>query len=209
ERTDGQRQLDDPGKAWRQLVRWLIADVPGLIDVRIAHQEERGQPMTRVESRIHDREFQSLDNASVTITVKQPDGSKLTQPAEPSLKEPGLYEASFSSRAGGQYRVEVDAVDADGKSVGHVETGWAANPEADEFHSVVPNQPLLSDIAKKTGGEIVSVEDLESFVATLPNRKVPKTETYTQPLWHQPWVLLTIVIGLCWEWGLRRYRGLP
>lgn len=209
DRTDAQRERDDLGKAWRQTLRWLIADVPDRIELRVVPQEETGQPLTRLEARIRTSEFQPQDNAAVSVSLKLPDGSTVTQPADPSLHEAGLYETTFASRIPGRYRVSVEVADADGKALGKSETGWVSDPGADEFQKVAPNTELLESLSKKTGGEVISADNLESFVRSLPMRQAPLTESYTTPLWHQPWILALIVACLCGEWALRRYRGLP
>lgn len=209
DRTEFQRDKDDLGKAWRQTVRWLIADVPDRIELRVVPQDDFGQPLTRVEARIRSSEFQPQDNAAVKVSLTLPDKSVVTQQAEPSLQEAGLYESTFASRMPGQYRLSVEVADAEGKSLGKSETGWAADPDAEEFQRVAPNDELMSSLAKQTGGEVISAENLESFVRSLPTRQAPLTESYTTPLWHQPWLLALIVSCLCGEWALRRWRGLP
>ncbi len=208
-RTDTQREKDDLGKAWRQTVRWLIADVPDRIEMRTTPKDDLGQPLMQIEARIRTNEFQPQDNASVSINLKLPDGTTVTQPAEPSLKEAGLYQATFASRQSGHYRAAVEVIDHEGKSLGQSNTGWSADPAADEFARVTPNVELLERIAKQTSGEVVAIRDLDTFVRSLPSRKVPLTEGYTIPLWHQPWMLLLIAGCLCAEWGLRRWKGLP
>ncbi len=209
ERTDDQREKDDLGKAWRQMVRWLIADVPDRIELKVTERVDVGQPLTRVEARIRTNEFQPQDNAAVNVTLRLPDGTTVAQPAEPSLAEAGLYETTFASRQSGKYHVGVEVIDGDGKPLGKSETGWVADPAAEEFQRVAPNVELLASLAKQTGGEVVNADNLEAFVKSLPNRKAPLTEAYTTALWNQPWVWLLIVGCLCGEWGLRRYRGLP
>ncbi len=209
ERTDTQREKDDLGKAWRQMLRWLIADVPDRIELKVTERDDVGQPLTRLEARIRTNEFQPQDNAAVNVTLRLPDGATVTQPAEPSLAEAGLYETTFASRFAGRYRVGVEVADGEGKPLGKSETGWVADPAAEEFQRVAPHRELLESIAKQTGGEVVSADNLEAFVSSLPTRQAPLTEAYTTPLWHQSWVLMLIVGCLCAEWGLRRYRGLP
>lgn len=209
ERTDEQREKDDLSKAWRQMVRWLIADVPDRIELKVTERDDVGQPLTRLEARIRTNEFQPQDNAAVSVTLRLPDGATVTQPAEPSLAEAGLYETTFASRQSGKYHVAVEVIDGDGKPLGKSETGWVADPAAEEFQRVAPNVDLLTSLAKQTGGEVVSADNLEAFVSSLPMKKAPLTEAYTTPLWHQSWVWLLIVGCLCGEWGLRRYRGLP
>lgn len=209
DRTDSQREKDDLGKAWRQTVRWLIADVPDRIELRVVPQDDFGQPLTRVEAMIRTSEFQPQDNAAVKVSLTLPDKSVVTQQAEPSLQEAGLYESTFASRMPGQYRLSVEVADAEGKSLGKSETGWAADPDAEEFQRVAPNDEFMSSLAKQTGGEVIRADNLESFVRSLPTRQAPLTESYTTPLWHQPWLLALIVTCLCGEWALRRWRGLP
>ncbi len=208
-RSDEQRQKDDLGKAWRQTLRWLIADVPDRIELRSLAQDESGQSLRRLEARIRTSEFQPQDNAAVNVSLKLPDGSSVSQPAEPSLQEAGLYETTFASRLSGRYRVAVEVSDTEGKALGRAETGWVADPAAEEFQHVAPNLELLKSLAKQTGGEVIDVGDLDSFVRSLPTRQAPLTEAYTTPLWHQPWILLLIVGCLCGEWALRRWKGLP
>jgi hypothetical protein len=143
------------------------------------------------------------------VNVTPPDGTPLSLTTEPSLKEPGLYETTVSSRPSGPWRATVAVTDPDGQPLGEGATGWAADFAAEELARVAPNRPLLERIAKETGGQVVELSDLASFVETLPNREAPLTETTTTPLWHNPLVWMLIVAGLCVEWGVRRRRGLP
>jgi hypothetical protein len=83
-------------------------------------------------------------------------------------------------------------------------TGAAA-----EFRSLKPNRAWLEAIAKRTGGEVVALEDLEQFVRRLPERHAPITETWTDPLWHKPVVFLWVLGCFVAEWGIRRWKGLP
>lgn len=209
DRSDSQREKDDLGKAWRQTVRWLIADVPDRIELRTVAKDDLGQPLMRIEARIRTKEYQTQDNAAVTVSLRLPDGTTVTQPAEPSLREAGLYEATFPARQPGCYRVTIDALDQEGQTIGKSETGWTSDPAADEFAQVTPNRQFLEKIAQQTSGEVVSIDGLDAFVRALPNRKAPLTETYTTPLWHQPWVFAAIVACLCADWGLRRWKGQP
>ncbi len=201
--------LDDVGKAWRQMLRWLVADVPERTELRAVEADSQGLPLLRLEVRARDKDFQPRDNAGVTVQVVQPDGTTLEQPAEPSLREPGLYEAVIRSRQSGRYRASAELIDSEGKPGGTATTGWSFDPDATEFRSAAPDLRNLEELARKTGGEVVSPDGLDAFVRSLATREAPVTEATTSPLWHSPW-LLTLVVGcLCGEWGVRRWRGLP
>ena len=86
--------------------------------------------------------------------------------------------------------------------------GWAAQPLADEFNRLAPNRELLEQIAAKTKGEVVEIDDLDNFVASLDSRHAPITEPWTRPLWHHPLYFMVTIGCLAAEWGLRRWKGL-
>jgi uncharacterized membrane protein len=206
-RTD--HQQSDLEKSWRQTVRWLISDVPARVDVETRRQPGAALPATQVVVRARDAQFEPLDNASVALHVTTPDGRELELAAESSERTPGQYEATFAPREAGTYRAVVTVTAADGSEVGRHEAGWAVEPQTDEFRTLSVNRPLLEQIAGATGGEMVDPGDLESFVSSLPNRKIPVVESWTYPLWHQWPVFLAAVTCLIGEWALRRWKGLP
>jgi hypothetical protein len=92
--------------------------------------------------------------------------------------------------------------------IGHAEAGWSSDPAADEFRTLTPNRPLLEEISKTTHGEMVAAEKLDEFAAQLPSKKVPITENWTTPFWHQPIIFLFALACFAAEWGLRRWKGL-
>jgi hypothetical protein len=135
-------------------------------------------------------------------------GKPVLLTAEPSGKEPGLYEAVFVPRETGGYLAEAIVTGENGAEVGRAEAGWTSDPAAEEFRSLRPNRALMEEIAKRSGGEIVSADALGAFARALPNRKAPITETWTSPLWHQAGVFLFALACFVAEWGLRRRSGL-
>lgn len=209
ELADDQRAADDLGKAWRQMLRWLIVDVPDRVDLKSISDHSSGVPLMRLEARVRNPEFRPQDNAAVTISVQPPDGPALSMPAEPSLREPGLYEAVVASRPAGPWTASVEVQDPEGKPLGSAASGWAADLAARELRQVSPDRDRLQKLAEATKGRVVEVSELEAFVQTLPSLEAPLTETTTSPLWHNPLVMLLIVAGLCLEWGVRRRFGLP
>lgn len=209
ELTDDQRAADDLGKAWRQMLRWLIVDVPDRVELATVTDQSSGVPLMRLEARVRNEEFRSQDNAAVTFTVQSPDGPEMSLVAEPSLRESGLYETMIASRPSGAWRAKVQVRDADGKDLGGTATGWAADLTARELRQVSPDRERLKQMAELTGGRLVERDELESFVKQLPSKSAPLTETRTTPLWHHPLVWLLMVAGFCLDWGLRRRQGLP
>ncbi|HEX5446747.1 MAG TPA: hypothetical protein VFW87_23215, partial [Pirellulales bacterium] len=194
--------------AWRQTLRWLVADVPQRVEAEAERSpEEPGQ--MRIAVRVRDRLFEPLDNAGVSLRVETPDGRQISLTAEPGETAAGEYTATFTPRMPGAYRASVVAKAEDASEVGRREIGWVAEPATDELRTLRPNRELLARLAESTGGELIEAGELDEFVASLPNRKVPVVEAWTYPLWHQ-WSVFLFAIGcLIGEWGLRRWNGLP
>jgi hypothetical protein len=200
----------DLERSWRQTVRWLVANVPGRVDlaVRARAGGASTSPAVEISVRVRDAEYRPLDNAKVTLTITPPGGKPLILDAEPDPREPGVYSASHVSKTPGAYRVGATATAPDGSAVGARETGWAAQPAADEFARLTPDRGYLKSIADKTRGELVDGENLDAFVRGLSSRPAPITEPWTSPLWHHPAYFLLAIVCLTAEWGLRRVNGL-
>jgi uncharacterized membrane protein len=199
----------DLDRAWRQTVRWLVSDVPGRVEVESKRVSGAAPGTMQIFIRARDKQFEPLDNASVAVTIRTPDDKQIELVAESSDRAPGEYAALFAPRVPGSYRAEIVATAADGSEVGRRETGWSVEPQTEEFRTLTVNRPLLEEIATATGGEVLSADRLESFVADLPNRRIPVVESWTYPLWHRWSVFLFALSCLVGEWGLRRWKGLP
>ncbi len=207
----------DMDKAWRQLVRWLVSDVPARVQCTVeSAPAEEGNAM-RVLVRVRDETFQPIDDASVVIEV-EPIGfgaastgnvSPIKLEAEPALTEPGLYQTTYVPRQTGGYRAVATVKSGDGRDLGRAEAGWSSDLAADEFRSLTPNVSLLQDLAQKTGGRILRAEELEDFARSLSRQAAPIMETWTYPAWHSPVLFAFALACIVAEWALRRWKGLP
>ena len=203
-------EKSDQSKAWRQMMRWLVADVPQRIDISVVPQPKTGPTAVKLEVRVRNAEFLPLDNALAKITINPPGGgAPVVLEAEESTREPGLYETDYVARTSGAFQATVNVTDEDEKYSGTETTGWTSNLQQREFARINPNRALLTDLATQTGGEVIEADELDQFVAGLASRKVPLTEEWTTPLWHQPWIFMLAIGCLVSEWGLRRWKGLP
>ncbi len=199
----------EPKRAWRQAVRWLVADVPRRIEVSARPAADQTAPAVEIRVRVRDPEYRPLDNSRVTLKITAPGGDELNLDAQPDGREAGTYAATYVTRQAGPYRVMASASAPDGSEVGQRETGWAAQPAADEFARLEPDREWLQSVAARTGGELVDGDRLGAFVSSLSARDAPIKEPWTAPLWHQPIYFLIAIACLAGEWGLRRINGLP
>jgi uncharacterized membrane protein len=197
-------ESDDLENAWRQIVRWLVADVPKRVELAL---KNAAGDAVEVMVTVRNNRFEPEDNAKLEITLVGPDNSEIKMDAQPS-EFPGQYQTRFVPHENGHYRVKVVATDVDDEPIGDREGGWVSQPAADEFRSLTPNEELLQTLASSTGGEVVPAAQLERFVASLSTRKVPVMESFKSPLWQQIPVFLLAIILLVGEWALRRTYGM-
>ncbi len=204
----------DLAKAWRQTVRWLVAEVPEPVEIEAAPLPGHSAGAWQLTVRARDRDFQGMDNADVQVSVRPfAEDTAATNPAvrlavEPSSRGPGQYETTFVAREPGGYVAETIVRDPTGREVGRAQTGWSVDPAADEWRSLTPNRALLANVARATGGELLEPDRLADLAKRLPRQAAPVSETWSRPLWHQPTLFLFAIGCFVAEWGLRRWRGL-
>jgi uncharacterized membrane protein len=207
----------DMDRAWRQIVRWLIADVPNRVNATAEPIAADPNGAVKVQVRVRDEKFQPVDDATVTVDIEPivfegtagAAGAPLKLEAEPALSEPGLYHVTYVPRQTGGYRAVATVKNNAGADLGRAEAGWSTDLAAEEFRSLVPNNALLEDIARKTGGQVVAAEELDKFVRRLPELRAPVMETWSYPAWHTPLMFGFALACLLAEWGLRRWKGMP
>ena len=207
----------DMERAWRQLIRWLLTDVPRRVELTTRPEADDPNGAVRLQVRARDLRFEPLDTVSAGIVIEPvafadtpgTAAGTLVLRAEPSLDEPGLFEATYVPRLAGGYRATAAVTNSAGLVEGRAEAGWSTDPAAAEFRSLVPNVALLEDLARQTGGEVVPAARLDDLVRRLPTRAAPVTEPWSEPLWHTPWIFGAALGCLLGGWGLRRWKGMP
>lgn len=206
----------DMDKAWRQLARWLVADVPERVELTVTETPDSAVGATRLRVRVRDEKFQPTDDASVVIEVRPmfADGvgtatNSIRLRAEPADAETGVYEADFVPRAGGGFQAEASVTNSVGALVARAEAGWSTDPVGEEFRSLKPNVALLEDLARRSGGQVLDRGRLNGFVGGLSRRPAPVMESWTRPAWHSPGLFLLALACFVAEWGIRRRNGMP
>jgi len=198
----------DMDQAWRQMIRWLVADVPTRLEITSGQAaDSAGRSLV---TSVRDDDFLPLDNAAVTLTVRPiGPGDDIPLTAEAQSDKAGVYATEFIPRNGGGYLVEAEARDPQGKLIGKSQAGWTTDFAASEYRSLTPNRALLETLAGKTGGKTLSVDELDDFAALLPTLQAPITETLHSPIWHQATIFLLALACFVAEWFIRRRKGLP
>lgn len=198
------------GQAWRQMVRWLIADVPQPVTMEVETAEKspsgRAAKLTVTARTV---EFEPRDNVSVEVEITKPDGTLITGRAEPSESRAGVFEFPFLTVDEGGYRATAKVVDGTGAVVGECQAGWVHEPTVRELEKLGTNRTFLEELARETGGEVLAPNDLSGLADRLGRKPVPVMETEWKPLWNNGWVMAAVLGCLAGEWWLRRKNGLP
>lgn len=201
------QHAEDFDYQWMQIVRWLVTG--GLRRVEVEIEKSPADRLAHILVRVHDRQYQPLDNATVKAVVTAPDGTKTELTIGPHEEKPGVYHEDFVCHQTGVYRMDVSTQTPDGESCEPVKTGWVHEPLVEELRTVTPLREPWEQLARSTAGQVIRLEQLESFARRLPSHRVPITEPWVYPVWHRWTVLGLIVAGLLFEWAWRRLRGLP
>jgi hypothetical protein len=202
--------LSDHARACRQLMRWLVADVPQRLEVRVREEAEQGSGAVTLTALVRSADFAVQENADVRFSVTAPDGKVFELTATPSDSEAGLFEASLSAAMAGSWKVEATAVLSDAAEAPLTAAlGWASQPDQQEMQSVRINRPWVNQLAEGTGGKVTELDDVEKLAASLPQEDAPLSEIWSWPIWHSWWVFMTAVACLSADWTMRRRRGLP
>jgi hypothetical protein len=200
-------EQDDLGTFWRQTVRWLIAEAPRRVELKI-DEAKAGDEIVRIHATARTKDFLADDNASIELTITRPNGESSQLLADPGDTEAGQYVAEYWPQEPGGYRVSARVITGEGDIVLPHDAGWVRAPHEQEFQQLELNRSWLTQLAQQTNGRVVDPDDIGNFAKYLRRRDVPVTEQWVAPLWHQAWVLALALFCLCAEWGLRRWKGL-
>lgn len=207
-----EEDLNDHARACRQMVRWLVAEVPQRLDVKVQPAPELGVGTVRIQADLKSPEFEVQDDADVRFVVTGPDGTDTKVAAEPSDEVIGRFEAVVPSPVAGPYTAAVTASlpQTDGPpEVLQAQIGWASQPDREEMAAVQINRSLLQSLAATTGGRILQPDELDQFSNESAHQHAPLVEVWSWPVWHQWWVFVTAVACFVTDWTLRRRQGLP
>ena len=207
-----EEDLNDHARACRQMIRWLVADVPRRLDVSVKPAPTLGLGTVRLIADIKGKDFEVREDAAVRFVVTKPNCEKTEIAGEPSEDVIGRFEVVMSAVDPGAYTAEVVATLNEADQLPEeltATTGWASQPDQEEMASVAANARFLNDVAAATGGRVIAMAELDTFVNDLAHSDAPLVEVWSWPIWHQWWVFVVAVGCFVTDWTLRRRLGLP
>lgn len=201
---------------WIQVVRFLVetrslqGSRRGFLD-REKSEYELGDRVTLV-ARVLDAQFQPSTQESFEAVVTSDDGRTESVQMKILPHQKGRYEGAFEAKRLGSYEATIKLGQSDEKLIDPI-AFRVVTPSA-ETNSYWLNKKLMSEIAQRSGGQYLPLDEMEKLPELLPT-KVTRAEFNSppKPLWDAsqflrwsvfliPAVLLTI------EWALRKYYKL-
>lgn len=194
-------------RLWRQLLRWLVADVPDPVTASVsAGQVAPGESVT-ITADVSDSSYLGVNGAQVVATVTDATGAQRDLPMDWTVEKDGEYRATFTPALEGPYAVTVRAVRA-GTVVGTGSTEFRANQWPREYFGAEMRRPLLERMAEETGGRFYTAATAGNLAEDARFTESGNTVVETFPLWNLPVVFFLLLLGVGTEWGVRRWRGL-
>jgi hypothetical protein len=192
---------------WRQLLRWLVNDVPSRVMVASAgDQATPGEPV-EVDAELSDKTYLKVNNAQAVARVTSPSGSVSEMPLEWSVTRDGEYKASFTPTEKGLYRVDVRArMGTD--SIVSVPSYVSSGDLSTEYFGAQMRAPLLRRIADETGGRYYTPDKIGDLAKDIVFTDVGNTVVDKKDLWDMPILFLLVLALITSEWGYRKARGL-
>lgn len=192
---------------WRQLLRWLVSDVPEPVTaVAAADQVVPGDPV-RIDVEVSDDAFLRVNDARVTAHVTTPKGDFIDVPLDWTIGRDGEYRGIFTAATPGLYTIDVVAMRGETERRARPVHVIAGDPR-DEYYGSAMRASLLRRVAQETGGRFYTAANVAALPEDITYTGRGTTIQEQKDLWDMPVLFLLLIMLLGAEWGYRRWRGL-
>jgi uncharacterized membrane protein len=192
---------------WRQLLRWLLEDVPDRLEVSMNPEHPVPGQRVTVRAEFADSTFLRVNDASLRAEITTPENGTTTVPLDWGLAQEGVYSGSFVAATEGNYRVIVTGVRGRDSVAMDPEFVDVADRGAD-FLNAEMRAPLLQRLARETGGKFYTAATVGQLPDDVTYTQSGVTVKESKDLWDMPVLFFGLVALLGTEWLYRRRRGL-
>jgi len=191
-------------KFWNNTIRWLAAD-------RIARKG--GQAVVEIPPdavspgdvmEIRVSALSASELAGLDLIVREADWEPRTVPVQwDSVNR--RWEGSFAPTRSGELTIEANYKNAEGMPV-TTRSGVVVREGGDETVAVATRPALMEEIARESGGMVLTAGNVSKVLVDLSSHSVPVTWKRAMPLWDHWWVMVPLLFVVVAEWLLRRQR---
>ena len=190
---------------WKQTARWLGAEAPELVMLRIEGGRAKGDPL-RIEVVVADVAFAPVFDAAVRVRVTDPNGDTREVSAILVAGQTGRYVAEVDPIWRGVYQVTAFA-DRGAVELGRDDAAVLVGGADLELTDPRRQDSVLRRVAEASRGRFLEAARIDELVGALRANATQAPPT-VHDLWDALWGFLVVVGVLSAEWGLRRQWGL-
>ncbi|MBI4455569.1 MAG: VWA domain-containing protein [Acidobacteria bacterium] len=190
---------------WRQLLRWMVHDVPGPISISYDKAQYVTGESAVVRAEVFNRSYEKASQTSPLLKVTDPQGQTHTYPMEWSAREGGVYSSQAPVDAEGVYRAEVETT-IDGQVIREQSHFQTAESNL-EFQDAGQHTELLKSLSDQTGGRYYPIEKAGDLPDEIIYQSGKSSHLQVKDLWDAPIFYFLILTLLAAEWSLRRRWG--
>jgi uncharacterized membrane protein len=191
---------------WRQLLQAMTASVPEPVSLTTDRVFYGDQSTVTFRADVRDEAYRPAADATVELTLDEPDGERQSLPMQAVPGVPGRYTLTLDAEAPGIYRAEAEA-SLDGEVRG---ASRAAIRRADgiaENFQLQQNRALLERLAQATGGQYFALADAGAIPEAVQFSDAGIIERRLLSLWNMPILFLFLLACKGGEWVLRLFWG--
>jgi hypothetical protein len=199
-------------KFWNRLLLWLVND-PELKDVRVTTDKVSYNPGEKIKVSARVVEYENQES-KIESNILLPSGVQKDLSLE--RKDADGFKSDIKADEYGAYKVGVVAkesfeaekvMDSIKEETGD-ETVFLVEPPNEEIRGPNINLNLLENIAHKTGGKAITIQDDPERLEIEFSPKRAITGYKTAEIWDNYWFFAVIITFLSADWILRRRWGL-
>lgn len=190
---------------WRQMLRWLVADVPDRVEVTAPEESGPGDAIP-VQATVGDKAFLRVNGASVGGEVSRGAAAAPLR-LEWVPDRDGEYTGSFVPSGPGVHEVVLQAGTRTDTTASRPAFVRVAEP-TDEFFGAELRTGLLRQLGEETGGGYYTPASALQIAEDVVYSPAGSTVVKKNDLWDMPLLLFLILVSAGGEWLWRRRRGL-
>ncbi|MCC6928466.1 MAG: hypothetical protein IT359_05680 [Gemmatimonadaceae bacterium] len=204
---DAQVAVDDQTHEtfWRQMLRWLVSDVPDRVEGVVAEESGPGEGVA-LRAEVSDSAYRKANGATVVGTVTTPSGVSQDVALEWAVERDGEYRTTYVPEGNGVHAVRLRAVVGGDTIPGEATYVRVAVP-MQEYFGAEMRPTMLRQIAEETGGRFYRASEAGDVAKDLVYSASGATVVEKKDLWDMPALLGLVLLALGGEWALRRRRG--
>lgn len=190
---------------WRQLLRWLVDEVPEPVTIRTdPARVEPGEPLT-VTAHVRDARYLEVNDARVVAQVTAPSGRTTELVLQWTGEEDGEYRSEFRPDEPGVYAIRVTAQRGAAEPLGTSERVVRVTAGEEEYFDPAMRRALLERIARETGGRFYTPATVNALAEDVRYTGRGVTTVEERELWDMPAVLVLLVGLVLADWSYRRW----